>query len=430
MDKPTESTLPLHTKEEGDKQPDAEKPAAQAEGEAAGPSKNALKKAAKEKAKAEKAAQRAAQQQAAAQASQAEDTATHLYGKMPDSAEVEDVMNLMKLSDEHYEKEITVIARVDNARVQSAKLAFLMLRQQGKKIQAVIALKEPLSRQMIKWTGQLNVNSIVQVSGVVKKPEIPVHSASLPNMELHITKIYMISEAIPMLPMQVKDAERPPPESTEEGLVDTDGTPIVTLKTRLDNRILDLQTETSQAIMAISSGVAQLFSEYMLKSGSRWIFTSKITGAATEGGSGVFEISYFKRKAYLSQSPQLGKQMCIAGDMMSVFEIGPVFRAEDSNTHRHLTEVRQNLLGLIILPSQTNSKFSSLVSISKGHSKSITTKFWISPKISLFSSCPNSRPGSRTRLPLSKSLIPRPESSNFQRMEKPLDLSIWRLWVS
>ncbi|KDB22099.1 aspartate-tRNA(Asn) ligase [Trichophyton interdigitale MR816] len=338
MDKPAESTLPLHTKEEGDKQPDAEKPAAQAEGEAAGPSKNALKKAAKEKAKAEKAAQRAAQQQAAAQATQAEDTAKHLYGKMPDSAEVEDVMNLMKLSDEHYEKEITVIARVDNARVQSAKLAFLMLRQQGKKIQAVIALKEPLSRQMIKWTGQLNVNSIVQVSGVVKKPEIPVHSASLPNMELHITKIYMISEAIPMLPMQVKDAERPPPESTEEGLVDTDGTPIVTLKTRLDNRILDLQTETSQAIMAISSGVAQLFSEYMLKSGSRWIFTSKITGAATEGGSGVFEISYFKRKAYLSQSPQLGKQMCIAGDMMSVFEIGPVFRAEDSNTHRHLTE--------------------------------------------------------------------------------------------
>ncbi|KAM5431467.1 putative aspartate--tRNA ligase [Microsporum ferrugineum] len=336
MDRPTESTLPLHSKEE-EKQPDAGKPE-QAEGEAAGPSKNALKKAAKEKAKAEKAAQRAAQQQAAAQATQAEDTAKHLYGKMPDSAEVEDVMNLMKLSDDHYDKEVTIIARVDNARVQSAKLAFLMLRQQGKKIQAVISLKEPLSRQMIKWTGQLNVNSIVQVSGIVKKPEIPVHSASLPNMELHITKVYMISEAIPMLPMQVKDAERPPPESTEEGLVDTDGTPLVSLKTRLDNRILDLQTETSQAIMAISSGVAQLFSEYMLKSGSRWIFTSKITGAATEGGSGVFEISYFKRKAYLSQSPQLGKQMCIAGDMMSVFEIGPVFRAEDSNTHRHLTE--------------------------------------------------------------------------------------------
>jgi aspartyl-tRNA synthetase len=82
----------------------------------------------------------------------------------------------------------------------------------------------------------------------------------------------------------------------------------------------------------------------MLKSGSRWIFTSKLTGAATEGGAGVFEINYFKRKAYLSQSPQLGKQMCIAGDMMNVFEIGPVFRAENANTHRHLTEVNGSSL--------------------------------------------------------------------------------------
>lgn len=30
--------------------------------------------------------------------------------------------------------------------------------------------------------------------------------------------------------------------------------------------------------------------------------------------------------------------MAIAADMESVFEIGPVFHAENSNTHRHLTE--------------------------------------------------------------------------------------------
>ena len=30
--------------------------------------------------------------------------------------------------------------------------------------------------------------------------------------------------------------------------------------------------------------------------------------------------------------------MAIAADMERVFEIGPVFRAENSNTHRHLTE--------------------------------------------------------------------------------------------
>ncbi|KAK2734923.1 hypothetical protein FQN57_001420 [Myotisia sp. PD_48] len=337
MEQSSQTNLPLHPKP-SEQAPDATQQGQSAEGGPAAPSKNALKKAAKEKAKAEKAALRATQQAATAQASQAEDTAKHLYGKLPESAEVSQIINFVQLSDDSYEKEITVIARVDNARVQSAKLAFVMLRQQGKKIQAVISATEPISRQMVKWSGQLNVNSIIQLSGLVKKPDIPVHSATFPNFELHITKVYMISEATPVLPMQVKDAERPPPESNEEGQVDSEGAPIVTLKTRLDNRVLDLQTETSQAITQISSAVAQLFAEYMLKSGSRWIFTSKLAGAATEGGSGVFEVSYFKRKAYLAQSPQLGKQMCIAGDMMNVFEIGPVFRAEDSNTHRHLTE--------------------------------------------------------------------------------------------
>ena len=43
-------------------------------------------------------------------------------------------------------------------------------------------------------------------------------------------------------------------------------------------------------------------------------------------------------KAFLAQSPQLAKQMAIVSDFERVYEIGPVFRAEDSNTHRHMTE--------------------------------------------------------------------------------------------
>lgn len=42
--------------------------------------------------------------------------------------------------------------------------------------------------------------------------------------------------------------------------------------------------------------------------------------------------------AFLTQSPQLAKQMAIASDFERVYEIGPVFRAENANTHRHLTE--------------------------------------------------------------------------------------------
>lgn len=52
----------------------------------------------------------------------------------------------------------------------------------------------------------------------------------------------------------------------------------------------------------------------------------------------MFELNYFGRPGFLAQSPQLAKQMCIAADMERVYEIGAVFRAEDSNTPRHLTE--------------------------------------------------------------------------------------------
>ena len=52
----------------------------------------------------------------------------------------------------------------------------------------------------------------------------------------------------------------------------------------------------------------------------------------------VFKLEYFGNPAFLAQSPQLYKQMAIAADFEKVFEIGPVFRAEDSNTHRHLCE--------------------------------------------------------------------------------------------
>jgi len=68
------------------------------------------------------------------------------------------------------------------------------------------------------------------------------------------------------------------------------------------------------------------------------IHSPKFGAAASESGASVFKVSYFKGDAYLAQSPQLAKQMAIAADFERVYEIGPVFRAENANTHRHLTE--------------------------------------------------------------------------------------------
>ncbi|KKY16800.1 putative aspartyl-trna synthetase [Phaeomoniella chlamydospora] len=331
---------PLPTRPKETEAPEGAAPATPA-GENA-PSKNALKKAQKE---AEKAAKKAAAkakeaEQRAAQAVSSEDTAKDNYGVLPQTQDIPEVVHLKNLTEEHVDKEVNVFVRVHNSRSQSAKLAFLMLRQQGKTIQAVVAATgESVSKQMVKWAVGININSVIRVTGLVKKPDPPVASASISGLELHVKKIYMIAEAAQVLGMQVKDAERPPPESSEEGQVDADGAPIVTLKTRLDNRVLDLQTECNQAILTISSAVEGLFEEYCRKGGLRKINTPKLLGAATEGGSEVFEVSnYFGKKAYLAQSPQFYKQMLIAGDAEGVFEIGPVFRAENSNTHRHLTE--------------------------------------------------------------------------------------------
>ena len=61
------------------------------------------------------------------------------------------------------------------------------------------------------------------------------------------------------------------------------------------------------------------------------------------------QVSYFKGSAYLAQSPQLYKQMAIAGDFDRVYTVGGVFRAEDSNTHRHLTEFVGKYINFVAL---------------------------------------------------------------------------------
>merc|ERR1712127_1012040 len=140
-----------------------------------------------------------------------------------------------------------------------------------------------------------------------------------------------------MGPLLIEDAMRPENENDEEG-VSADGQVVVKQDTRLDNRVIDLRTLTNQAIYRVEAAVCRLFRETLDARGFTEIHTPKIINSASEGGANVFKVSYFKTSAYLAQSPQLYKQMAIAGDFEKVYTVGSVFRAEDSNTHRHLTE--------------------------------------------------------------------------------------------
>jgi aspartyl-tRNA synthetase len=66
--------------------------------------------------------------------------------------------------------------------------------------------------------------------------------------------------------------------------------------------------------------------------------TPKIIASATEGGTELFPVAYFDKEAFLAQSPQLYKEQ-LTSVFEKVYEIAPVFRAEESNTTRHLSEI-------------------------------------------------------------------------------------------
>ncbi len=172
----------------------------------------------------------------------------------------------------------------------------------------------------------------MDVLAEVKTVSAKVESCSQKDVELHVEEAWVSSLSEPQLPLQIEDASRRVEEGEDKLSI------TVNQDTRLDNRVLDLRTPTNQAIFRLEAGVCQLFRESLTGRGFVEIHTPKIISAASEGGANVFQVSYFKGKAFLAQSPQLYKQMAIAADFGKVFTVGGVFRAEDSNTHRHLTE--------------------------------------------------------------------------------------------
>lgn len=227
---------------------------------------------------------------------------------------------------------------VENARAQGAKLTFITFRQGLDTIQAVVAESETLSRQMVKFAGKIPAESVVLVHGLVKKPKELVKSTTIQHLELHVKKLYVVAKADAQLPMQVTDAERPIPGEGDDEKTEDDGRPIVTLNTRLNNRVIDLRGKHNTAIFTIKDGVIALFQEFLRSKKFVGVNSPRLLGAPSEGGSSVFEVKYFNTKAYLAQSPQLYKQMLIASRFERVMEVGPIFRAENSNTARHLTE--------------------------------------------------------------------------------------------
>ena len=278
-------------------------------------------------------------------------------------------------------------ARLQNSRIKG-KSGFLVLREGVYTIQACLFVEEgKISKQMIEFAHALRLESIVDITATVKKVPKPIDSCTQKDVELAVETIFLVISAPKVLPFQMNDAlrkvnpeleeddyqqkkkdeekkeeEKKEAENKEEGNKDEKEDKkkkkkekkekkekekeekkekmeiVVKMNTRLDNRVFDLRDPTTQAIFKLQAGVAKLFREYLDSKNFIEIHTPKLIGGASEGGSNVFKFKYFEQDACLAQSPQLHKQMCIISDFKKVYEIGPVFRAENSFTSRHLCE--------------------------------------------------------------------------------------------
>lgn len=189
------------------------------------------------------------------------------------------------------------------------RLAFLIVRDSTGTAQAIVTGDKNL--QMLKNTPR---QSVVIISGLVQNSK-----AKDFLIELKVEELIVLSRSVHPLPID--------PTGRIESAIDK----------RLDSRALDLRNSKIAAIFHLRSAALQNIRKSLYSKGFMEVNTPKIIGSASEGGANLFSFPYFKKKAYLAQSPQLYKeQLTLALDR--VFEIGPYFRAENSHTVRHLTE--------------------------------------------------------------------------------------------
>ncbi|MDD2440438.1 MAG: aspartate--tRNA(Asn) ligase [Methanosarcinaceae archaeon] len=193
-------------------------------------------------------------------------------------------------------------------------ICFVVLRDREGRAQVTL-VKKKIDRELFKAARKLVRESVISVTGSVKFEE------KAPNgYELIPEKIKVLNLAASPLPM------------------DTTGKVEAELDTRLDSRFIDLRRAEALAVFKIRHQVLQAIRKFLVEKGFLETATPKIVATATEGGTALFPITYFDREAFLNQSPQLFKQILMSGGFDRVFEIGPIFRAEEHDTRRHLNE--------------------------------------------------------------------------------------------
>ena len=194
-------------------------------------------------------------------------------------------------------------------------IAFLLLRDRDGIMQVTMP-KKNVPRDVIEQIRGISRESIIAVSGVVQSEQKAPRGFEIIPYEIDV----------------LNRAESPLP-------LDVTGKVRAELDTRLDARFIDVRLPGTRAIFMIRAEMLRAVRDFLVSQEFIEIQTPKMVATATEGGTQLFPIAYFEREAFLNQSPQLYKQMMMAAALERVFEIGPIFRAEEHDTRKHLNEV-------------------------------------------------------------------------------------------
>jgi nondiscriminating aspartyl-tRNA synthetase len=157
--------------------------------------------------------------------------------------------------------------------------------------------------------------SVVEVEGVVR-----ASAKALQGVEVSPDRLEVVSVAGVPLPLGVVDKVN------------------VELDTRLNHRVLDLRKPEVRGIFELRGAFLAGFRRAFDERGFLEVETPKLLRQGAEGGATLFPVQYFDSRAFLAQSPQLYKQMLMSAGFERIYEIAPAFRAEPSDTVRHITE--------------------------------------------------------------------------------------------
>ncbi len=215
---------------------------------------------------------------------------------------------------------VTVAGFVHNLRLKK-ELAFVDLRDASGIMQLVF--EAALAPAAFAVAENLNIESYLEVTGELKeKPAKKGQEEAPKDYELSVSEATLVTKSAEQLPIPVMQ------KIENEASLDL----------RLDYRWLDLRKPEHRLVFQVWTQLEVGCRDYFLDNNFLQIYTPCFMNTSSETGAEVFEVKYFDRKAYLSQSPQFYKQMAMAAGMEKVFMVGTVFRAEASFTTRHVTE--------------------------------------------------------------------------------------------